>query len=129
MKNMTNREKTNLIKRVLKENFPNNQFKVKSDYSGIDIETDLIKTISSDLLEADWRIRKNISYGEEDYIKSELKDKIIKENDKNMRKIKEILSRYGIKEDIGYDQYTGEILQGGNYFIQIFPLRDYKKRR
>ena len=129
MKNMSNREKTNLVKRILKENFPNNRFKVKSDYSGIDIETDLIKTISSDILEADWRIRMNKSYGEEDYIKSKLKDEIIEENYKNERKIKEILSRYGIKEDISYDQYTGEILQGGNYFIQIFPLRDYKKRR
>jgi len=126
-KSLTSSERVRLAKEVLKKHFPNNTFRIWTSPHGVMvIHTDLIKHPPNDLQEANWRVSTLHSRTDEDMHKSNLYQKMLKQNQEIWDKIKDILRKAGIREKYQTDQVTGEILQGGNFFINIRGLEDYK---
>jgi len=126
-------EKARLAKEILERNFPDNIFRIRTgSHSVMVIYTDLIKDIPNDLQNANWRVLVQHSWSDEDIHKSNLYLEMTNQNREMRDKIMEILRKHGIKEEYQVDQVTGEILQGGNFFINVRPLEDYRwvaKRR
>ena len=133
MKELTTSERTKLAKVLLERSFPNNIFRIRTDLYSMDIYTDLIKDIPNALQNANWRVLVQGSRADKDIDKSNLYRKMMKQNEERRDKIMDILRKSGIREEYQRDQMTGEILLGGNFYINIRPLEDYrwvsKKRR
>jgi len=131
-KELTTSERTRLAKELLERNFPNNVFRIRTDFYAMSIYTDLIKDTPNDLQSANWRVLVQGSRADEDIDKSNLYQKMMEQNKEMRDKIMDILRKASIREEYQTDQMTGEILAGGNFFIHIRPLEDYRwvsKRR
>ena len=127
-KEFTTFEKARLAKELLERNFPNNIFRIRTGPHGtMVIYTDLIKDIPNDLQNANWRVLAQRSWADEDIDKSNLYQKMMEQNREIRDKIMDILRKAGIREKYQTDQVTGEILQGGNFFINTRPLEDYRR--
>jgi len=125
-------ERTRLAKELLERNFPNNVFRIRTDSYAMSIYTDLVKSIPDDLQNANWIVLVQGSRADEDIYKSNLYQKMMEQNKEMRDRIMNILRKAGIREQYHTDQLTGEILAGGNSFIHIRPLEDYRwvsKRR
>jgi len=126
-KRLASSEKARLAKELLERNFPNNIFRIRTGPHGtMVIYTDLIKDIPNDLQNANWRVLVQRSWADEDIDKSNLYQKMMEQNEEMRDKIMDILRKAGIREKYQTDQVTGEILQGGNFFINTRPLEDYR---
>jgi hypothetical protein len=109
------------IKKILKKEFPNNEFKVRIDKrsftTSIDIYTDAVKFLWQN--NAVWRVEANANPTQEDYDEYFKYKKDFEKNKEIEEKIRNLVGHY---EKIHYDEYTGEILGGGNTFVFIKPL-------
>jgi len=127
-KRLASSEKARLAKELLERNFPNNIFRIRTGPHGtMVIYTDLIKDIPNDLQNANWRVLAQRSWADEDIDKSNLYQKMMEQNGEIRDKIMDILRKAGIREKYQIDRVTGEILQGGNFFINTRPLEDYRR--
>jgi len=114
------------VKEVLEKKFPNNIFRIRTTPIVMVIYTDLIKSIPNELQNANWRVTVAGSKANEDIYKSNLYQKMFKQNMEMEDEIMKILRKHDIKESIRTDPITGETLLGGNFYINIRPLEDYK---
>jgi len=133
MKELTTSERTRLAKELLERSFPKSTFRIRTDLYSMSIYTDLVKDIPNDLQNANWRVLVQGSRTDKDIDKSNLYRKMMEQNEEMSDKIMNILRKFGIREEYQRDEVTGEILLGGNFYIIIRPLEDYrwvsKKRR
>ena len=123
MKINTWKNNTPQIKRILKTNFRNAKFRVKTDnYSmgkSINIYTDLIKNVNySRLRELTAELEENGLTGKKSEEYREIK-KDIEFNKEIKNKIETLLSDF---YHVDYDKYSGEILSGGNCYLFVNRL-------
>jgi len=115
----------NQIKRILKSNFPNSKFRVNIVHYTYDraivIKTDMLK-MNSDLIHEYVSLHRKVInegiLGDERFRFEELEN-LIKTDEKIRDNIYRILKLNGIQENVSKDEKTGEILLGGNIYIDI----------
>jgi len=123
---MSKKFETKHVKEVLEKKFPNNIFRIRIPRNVMVIYTDLVVNIPSEYQDANWRVIVAGSRTDEDMHKSKLYEKMFRQNMEMEDEIMDVLRKHNIKESISYDSITGEILLGGNFYINIRPLEDYK---
>jgi hypothetical protein len=126
MKELTTSERTRLAKELLERSFPKSTFRIRTDLYSMIIYTDLVKDIPNDLQNANWRVLVQGSRADKDIDKSNLYRKMMEQNEEMSDKIMNILRKFGIREEYQRDEMSGEILLGGNFYIIIRPLEDYR---
>lgn len=108
------------LKKELENEFKGFRFSVRSTSSSYRIKTDLLKKYLPHS-DAVYRARYNINPSQEDYLELQKYEEIYNYNQEQKEKIKKITSKY---EEIRYDAFTGEILQGANTFVFIESIED-----
>jgi RNase adaptor protein for sRNA GlmZ degradation len=117
------------IKRILKMYYKKADFKVRIKRAGfdraIDIRTDLLqytRSVAEKHYDLEWKLRRGEGLRGKEAENYEFYEKL-KEQDEQMKKhLKEILRRHGIEEHVRRCPVSGEILLGGNLYIDINPL-------
>ena len=111
------------IKKILKNKFPDSKFKVKIDkYSmgeSIYIYADLIKQIPNGFFDLEWKRRVGEHLSAEEYELYKKGKMILENNNQIEQEIKQLLKTFW---HVDYDEYTHEILSGGNTFLFVERL-------
>jgi len=106
--------KSSDVKEILEKKFPNNIFKVRKKINVVVIYTDLVVNIPSEFQKANWRVLVMHSRTDEDIYKSNLYEKMMKQNEKTSDEITNIIKKHYIKESFRI------------FYINIRPIEDYK---
>lgn len=117
-----------IIKNALATAFPNYQFRVRVEkYSGgesINIKTNYLLPFLPHS-DAVWRVGANANPSSADYDEYNKYRRRIEENKKREEEVYEViksLKNTAILEDIHYDEFSGDVLQGANRYVFIRPL-------
>ncbi len=109
------------IKRILKNKFKNAKFKVRIEkYAGgesIHIYTDLLNDLK-EYTQLELKLRKGEKIDMDKYLEEEKK---FKKNEEIINEIKKLLKDF---YHIRYDEYTREILSGGNTILFVERLEE-----
>jgi hypothetical protein len=116
------------VKRILKMYYPRAKFRVRIWRGGFDraleIRTDLLqytRAVNEKHYDLEWKLRQE-GLTEKEWETYQIYEQIKDQDAEMKRSIKEILKKHGIEEYIWRCEITGEILLGGNLYIDIRPL-------
>jgi len=114
---------TPAIKRILKERFPRATFRIRTqNFSGgksIDIYTDLFRKIDYDRKrELEFKLQDQ-GLDNEEYKELQRIERDIAWNRSLEGNIKKLLKDFW---SVDYDEFTGEVLSGGNCYLSVEPL-------
>jgi len=119
----------NQIKRILKANYPKNNFRVRIDKTGLStavyIKTDMLKMtdkLYDEFEDLSWKLREKKELRGADADKYETLEKWIEQDRQAKRNIEATLEKHGIEKRIYRDEKSDEILCGGNVFIFITKI-------
>jgi len=117
------------IKRILKMYYKNADFKVRIKRAGfdrtIDIRTDLLqytRSVAEKHCDLEWKLRRGEGLRGKEAEDYEFYEKLKEQDEQMKRRLKEILQKHGIEEHVRRCPISGEILLGGNLYIDINPL-------
>jgi len=117
------------VKYILKMYYPRAEFRVRIQTSGFDrtleIRTDLLqytRKVEEAHCDLEWKLRRREGLNEKEWETYQIYEQIKDQDAEMKRSIKEILRKHDIEEYIRRCEITGEILLGGNFYIDIRPL-------
>jgi DNA repair photolyase len=117
------------VKRILKMYYPKAEFRTRIRRGGFDrtleIRTDLLRytrDVNEKHYDLEWKLRRQEGLTEKEWETYQIYEQIKTQDAEMKRSIKEILKKHGIEEYIRRCEITGEILLGGNLYIDIRPL-------
>jgi hypothetical protein len=116
------------VKQILKMYYPRAEFRVRIKRAGFDrtleIRTDLLqytRQMQEAHYDLEWKLRRE-GLNEKEWETYQIYEQIKTQDAEMRRSLKEILKKHGIEEDIRRCPISGEILLGGNLYIDIKPL-------
>ena len=116
------------IKQILKMYYPRAEFRVRIKRAGFDrtleIRTDLLqytRKVQEAHYDLEWKLRRE-GLNEKEWETYQIYEQIKDQDAEMKRSIKEILKKHGIEEYVRRCPISGEILLGGNLYIDIYPL-------
>ena len=116
------------IKQILKMYYPRAEFRVRIKRAGFDrtleIRTDLLqytRQVQEVHCDLEWKLRRE-GLNEKEWETYQIYEQIKDQDAEVRRSLREILKKHGIEEHVRRCPISGEILLGGNLYIDIRPL-------